>query len=58
MDKNKEIESINRKYTELTSKAWNDTKHISIDKFYDEVLPKLIKEKEEEIEKLKSKKNL
>lgn len=49
MDKNKEIESINRKYTELISKAWNDTEHISIDRFFDEVLPKLVKEKEQEI---------
>ena len=52
----KEIESINRKYTELTSKAINDTNNITLNQFLDEVLPKLIKEREEEIAKIKTKK--
>lgn len=55
MDINKELESINIKYTELVSKAWNNTKDFSIDKFFNEVLPNLEKEKQKEIENLKTK---
>ena len=54
----KEIESINRKYTELTSKAINDTNNITLNQFLDEVLPKLIKEREEKIAKIKTKKSI
>lgn len=55
MDINKELESINIKYTELVSKAWNNTKDFSIDKFFNEVLPNLEKEKQKEIENLRTK---
>ena len=51
MNKDEKIASINNKYTKLISEAWNDS-HISLNQIFDEVLPKLKKEKEEEIKKI------
>ena len=54
---NIEIEIINRKYEELISRAFNDTEHINIDDLFNEVLPRLKKAREKEIELIKNKKN-
>lgn len=54
--KNIEIEIINRKYEELISRAFNDTEHINLDEFFNEVLPRLKKAREDEINLITSKK--
>lgn len=52
MNKKEQIERINNKYAELTSKYWNDTKNYNIEQFFNEVLPRLQKEKKEEIDRI------
>lgn len=54
MDKQYEISQINKKYERLISNAWNDTKNISIDVFFEKIFPKLMNQKQKEIEILLS----